>query len=85
MLCNQISHLLNDYSNKVVGKKAVLKAVASGKIKCVILADDVDVDMLNEVATFCKDKGVKIYQVESKRDLGKAVGIDVACVCVGLF
>ena len=82
---NQISHLLNDYSNRVVGKRAVLKAVASGEIKCVVLADDVDVEMLNEITAFCRDNGVKVYQSESKRELGKLAGIEVACACIGLF
>ena len=82
---NEISHLLNNYSEILVGKRAVLKAVALGKIKCVVLADDVDANILRDITMACLDKGVKIYGCESKQLLGKLAGIDVACACVGLF
>ena len=45
----------------LVGKRAVLKAVALGKIKCVVLADDVDANILRDITMACLDKGVKIY------------------------
>ncbi len=71
-------------SEKVVGTKQVLKSIESKTVKCVIVADNADGFIKNSVILSCKDNGIEIITVPSKKELGRISGIDVPAAVIGL-
>lgn len=61
----------------VVGTKQTLKAVETGKAAEVFVAQDADPRMINRIVQLCSQKGVKLTEVDTMRNLGKACGIEV--------
>ena len=59
-------------SEKVVGTKQVLKSIEGKTVKCVIVAE------------LCRENGIEIISVPSKKELGRISGIDVPAAVVGL-
>ena len=62
----------------------VLKSIESKTVKCVIVADNADGFIKNSVTALCRDNGIEIVSVPSKRELGRVSGIDVPAAVVGL-
>lgn len=71
-------------SSLVVGTKQTIKAIKSGEVKEVIIAEDADRRVTNKVLAAATDKKLPVYQVESTKKLGKACGIDVGAATVGI-
>lgn len=71
-------------SEKVVGTKQVLKSIEGKTVKCVIVADNADGFIRNSVAALCRENGIEIISVPSKKELGRISGIDVSAAVVGL-
>ena len=55
-------------SEKVVGTKQVLKSIEGKTVKCVIVADNADGFIRNSVTALCREKGIEIISVPSKRN-----------------
>lgn len=71
-------------SEKVVGTKQVLKSIEGKTVKCVIVADNADGFIRNSVTALCRENGIEIISVPSKKELGIISGIDVPAAVVGL-
>lgn len=71
-------------SEKVVGTKRVLKSIEGKTVKCVIVADNADGFIRNSVTALCRENGIEIISVPSKKELGRISGIDVPAAVVGL-
>lgn len=71
-------------SEKVVGTKQVLKSIEGKTVKCVIVADNADGFIRNSVTALCRENGIEIISVPSKKELGRILGIDVPAAVVGL-
>lgn len=71
-------------SEKVVGTKQVLKSIEGKTVKCVIVADNADGFIRNSVTALCRENGIEIISVPSKKELGRISGIDVPASVVGL-
>ena len=71
-------------SEKVVGTKQVLKSIEGKTVKCVIVADNADGFIRNSVTALCRENGIEIISVPSKREFGRISGIDVPAAVVGL-
>lgn len=71
-------------SEKVVGTKQVLKSIEGKTVKCVIVADNADGFIRNSVTALCRENGIEIISVPSKKELGRISGIDVPAAAVGL-
>lgn len=71
-------------SEKVVGTKQVLKSIEGKTVKCVIVADNADGFIRNSVTALCRENGIEIISVPSKKELGSISGIDVPAAVVGL-
>lgn len=71
-------------SEKVVGTKQVLKSIEGKTVKCVIVADNADGFIKNSVTALCRESGIEIISVPSKKELGRISGIDVPAAFVGL-
>lgn len=71
-------------SKKVVGLKQCLKAIESGNVTNVYIAEDADERLLRGIKEACNSKSIKIEMVESMKVLGKACGIEVgsAVACI---
>jgi len=64
-------------ANKVIGIKQATKAVESGKAKKAFIAKDADSKVVDPFKQLCDNKSVIIEYAETKKELGKACGIDV--------
>lgn len=71
-------------SEKVVGTKQVLKSIEGKTVKCVIVADNADGFIRNSVTALCRENGIEIISVPSKKELGRISGTDVPAAVVGL-
>jgi large subunit ribosomal protein L7A len=61
----------------VTGTKQTLKAVQTGKAKCVFVARDADERVIRPVLDMCEEKNVPVSFSEKMEELGKACGIKV--------
>jgi len=70
---------------KVVGIKQTRKAAEQDKLEMVIIADDADRRIVDQIKQLCEEKSIKVCNVDSMKQLGKAAGIDVAAAVVGIL
>ena len=63
--------------NKVVGQKQSAKAVTEGQAKKVFLARDADERVRVPIELLCRERGVAVFWLDSKEELGRACGIEV--------
>ena len=63
----------------VCGKKQSLRAIAEGKAQKIILAADADEPLKEEIRTAAARQGVRVQTYPTKKGLGVAMGLDVAC------
>ncbi|MCD6381595.1 MAG: 50S ribosomal protein L7ae [Candidatus Aenigmarchaeota archaeon] len=67
------------------GINEATKAIERGLAKLVVAATDVDPkEIIMHLKPLCEEKGIPYVEVSSKKDLGKACGIDVACSAVAI-
>lgn len=68
------------------GINEVTKAIERATAKVVVVAKDVSpVEITQHLAGLCKDKGIKLEQVDSKQKLGIAAGINVPCSAIAII
>ncbi|GAA5417650.1 ribosome-associated protein L7Ae-like [Paraliobacillus ryukyuensis] len=70
--------------NLVIGMKQTLKAIRNGEVTEVVIAADADQHITNKVSQLAKQMNVPCIQVDSKKQLGKACGIDVSTATVAI-
>lgn len=71
-------------AQRVVGAKQTLKAVQAGQVELVYLARDADEHVTGPIRQACENQGIKIIEVDTMAQLGKACGIDVGAAVAGL-
>lgn len=71
--------------NKAVGIKQTLKAVENNTAKVVFIAKDADEKVIGSLKTLCLSKAVELEYVDTMKQLGKAVGIEVGASAVCLL
>lgn len=64
-------------AQRVVGAKQTLKAIQAGQVEVVYLARDADEHVTGPVRKECEKRGIKIIEVDTMAELGKACAIDV--------
>lgn len=62
---------------KAVGVKQTAEAVKSGSAQTVYIAGDADSALTRPIAELCRTHGTELIYVGSKKELGRACGIDV--------
>lgn len=69
---------------KVIGTKQTLRALETGKVKLIILADDTEQKIKSKIEKAGQAADVKIVPCESKKALGLAGGInrDAAVIAI---
>lgn len=65
-------------AKKLIGIRQSYKAVANDKVIKAFVARDVEPDLIADFINLCNNKSIPITYVDSKKELGKACGIDVA-------
>ena len=73
-----------DQEHCIVGTKQVLRCIAEGSLKRVVLAKDADAPLKERIRTACCKGGVRLSEAGSMAELGMAAGIDVNAACIGL-
>ena len=68
-----------DGENVVCGKKQTLRALAEGKAQKIILAAAADEPLKEEIRMAATRQGVRVQTYPTKKGLGVAMGLDVAC------
>ncbi|OYT43245.1 MAG: 50S ribosomal protein L7ae [Candidatus Aenigmarchaeota archaeon ex4484_56] len=77
---------IRDNGKIVKGINEVTKAVERGVAKLVIYADDVDPkEIIMHLPMICKEKDIECLTVPSKSELGKSVGVPVACSSIAIL
>lgn len=65
------------HRNKAVGVKEVKNAVKSGRADMVYIADDADTSVTKSIFELCRENGIEPIIVKTKKELGRACGVDV--------
>jgi ribosomal protein L7Ae-like RNA K-turn-binding protein len=76
---------LKHCTNIVVGIQQVKREILSGRVSSVVLAIDTDVGYQLGLVKTCNINNVPIVRVNSSRELGVAIGIEVKAGCVGIM
>lgn len=69
----------------IVGTKQTVKALKSGTVKEVVIAEDADVIVTQKVVQTAKEHNIPIVKVESMKKLGRACGIEVGASAVAII
>lgn len=73
-----------DEAKKVVGTRRLLRAIADGEIREAFIARDADLFIVRQVKKACTEAGVRMTEVETMKELGKACGVEVKTASAGL-
>lgn len=65
----------------VVGFKQSAEAVASGTAEKAYVAEDADERIITPFRKLCAENGVAVFNIETKKLLGKVCGINVSASC----
>ncbi|MGB9703374.1 MAG: 50S ribosomal protein L7Ae [Candidatus Micrarchaeia archaeon] len=67
------------------GTNETTKSVERGLAKLVVIAEDVDPEeVVLHLPQLCEEKKIPYIYVPSKKDLGKAAGLEVSCASVSI-
>ena len=75
---------LKNSAKRVVGIKQVLRALRDGKLLQVYVANDSDTFLYQQVVRAAEAAHVPVVRVETKKDLGRACGVEVSAATAGL-
>lgn len=68
----------------LVGTKRLRKALRSGKIETVYLAENADPNVTEPLQALCAEAGIQPVWVRTMAELGRACGIDVGAAAAGV-
>ncbi len=69
----------------VAGIRQTVKALENGSASAVYIAGDADERVTAPVVQLCGAKGIRIYNVETMAELGKACGIKVGAAVAAII
>ncbi len=76
---------LKTSANKVVGSKQVLRALKTGALARVYVANDADTFLFQRVARAAEEAGVPTIRVATMKELGEACRVAVPTAAAGLL
>lgn len=68
----------------IIGTKQTLKAIRNGEVAEVVIAADADQQITRKVSQLAEEHNVPWVQVDSKKELGRACGIEVGTAAVAI-
>ena len=71
-------------ASKVVGTRRLLRAIQAGEIEEAYVARDADLFILRQVRQACADAGVRMVEVDTMKELGRACGVEVKTASAGI-
>lgn len=71
-------------SKTIIGTKQAVKAIKAGRVKELIVAQDAEERITEPVIALAKENGIPVDLVESRKELGKACGIQVGAAVVAI-
>ena len=72
-------------AKKVVGIKQLRRALSSGIVRKVFLAEDADPRLTDPLADACFAQDVSLEFIPAMKELGAACGIDVGAAAAGIL
>lgn len=72
-------------AKRTVGAKQTLKAVQGGQAKEVFVARDAEERVVRPILDLCRLNGVRITEVDSMAELGKACSIEVGAAVAAIL
>lgn len=72
-------------AKKVVGIKQLRRALSSGNVKKVFLAEDADPNLVEPLIEECNIKGIQFEKLPTMKELGRNCGIDVGATAAGIL
>lgn len=72
-------------AERVVGTKQLLRALSAGSVKKVFVANDADPSLTKPVVKQCKQDGITVVFVPSKKQLGAACSIAVPAAVAAIL
>lgn len=73
------------HKNKVAGLKQVRNAVLHGEAETVYIAEDADVICIKPIIQLCGENNIEVVCVNTRKELGKACGLDVPAAAVAVI
>ena len=71
-------------ARKVAGVRQVTKAIRSGTVRAVLLADNADPYLTEPVQQLAEDGGIPVHWVKTMQELGTLCGISVGAAAAGI-
>ena len=71
-------------SQTIIGTKQAVKAMHAGQVTEVFVALDADNWVTDPAILLAKEIGIPVHLVESKKELGKACGIQVGAAVIAI-
>lgn len=71
--------------NRLIGFRQVRKAVKNNHLRCVMIAIDTDESIKSQMTDLCEQRLVPYSFYSSKIEMGKELGLDVACSVCGIL
>ena len=71
-------------ASKAVGTRQVLRGLKAGTLSRVYVANDADTYLFQQVVRAAEDAGVPAVRVPSMKELGQALGLEVACAAAAI-
>ncbi len=75
---------LKNSENRIVGTKAVLRAMKAGKLQKAYVANDVDTYLFQQVVRTAEELQVPVVRVATMKELGEACGMRIAAASAGI-
>lgn len=72
-------------SKLIVGTKQTVRALKSGHVQEIFVAEDADIRIRENIIHTAKEMNVPFTMVDSMKKLGKACGIDVGATTVAII
>lgn len=72
-------------SSKTLGYRETSKAIGKGTISLVIVSTNIDAALEKVILTECSNNNISVKRAFTKQELGKLVGLEVSCACVGIL
>lgn len=74
---------LQDLNDLVKGYRQVVKGIAGGYIRCVVIARDADESIIGKITSLCHEKRIPYRFEPTKKEMGDRLQLDVACAVYG--
>lgn len=75
---------LKSAGNRTVGTKQTIKFINKGHVKEVFVAADADKEVIKPIIEICQKKSIPFHMIATKKELGKACGIEVGCASAAI-